>query len=134
MSIPPSFLASSIILLLYSMKPEITVFRLKLSRRWVMSYDQLVAQLDHLLGRLYVLVLIVHYQVPETVQETVNAVDTAVIPLGVQLRRSHEQLVHTQGIAAVIAYQIIRGNHISFGFTHLDTVLTGDHTLVEQLV
>ena len=33
LSMPPSFLAISISLLLYSMKPEITVFRLKLSRR-----------------------------------------------------------------------------------------------------
>ena len=27
----------------------------------------------------------------------------------------------------------IRGNHVSFGLTHLDAVLTGDHTLIEQL-
>ena len=68
------------------------------------------------------------------VQETVYTVDSSVIPLCIQFRRSYEQLIHSQRITAVIAYQIIRGNDISFGLTHLDTVLTGDHTLVEQLV
>ena len=31
---------------------------------------QLMAQLYHLFGRLHILVLVVHHQVPETVQET----------------------------------------------------------------
>ena len=129
-----SFLARSISLLLYSMKPETTVFRLKLFRRLVdvvnQSYDgvliiSLVASIS--------LSLLSMNQVPETVQETGYAVDASVIPLCIQFRRSYEQLIHSQGIAAVIAYQIIRGNNVALGLTHLDAVLAGDHTLVEQL-
>ena len=41
LSIPPSFLASSISLLLYSMKPEITVLRLNWLKRYSMSYTSL---------------------------------------------------------------------------------------------
>ena len=87
-----------------------------------------------LIGLCHIFILVVHGHLPETVQETVYAVDSLVIPLGIQLRRSHEQLVKTQGVTAVISYQVVRGNYISFGLTHLDTVLSGDHTLVEELL
>ena len=40
LSMPPSFLAISKSLLLCSMKPEMAVFRLKLSRRVVISYTR----------------------------------------------------------------------------------------------
>src|SRR5699024_1288624 len=90
--------------------------------------DHSVSELDHLFRRLNILILAFHEQVPETLQETVYAVDSAVIPLRIQLRRSYEELVHSQRIASVITYKIIRRNHISFGFTHLDAVLSGDHS------
>ena len=93
-----------------------------------------VAELDHLFCRLDILLFAVLEQVPETFQEAVDAVDAAVIPLGIQLRRSHEELVHSQGVAAVVAHQVIRGDHISLGLAHLDAVLAGNHSLVEQLV
>ncbi len=60
--------------------------------------------------------------------------NAAVIPLCVQLRRSYKQLIHSQSITAIISYKVIRGNHVSFGLTHLDTVLSSDHTLVEQFL
>ena len=52
-----------------------------------------MTQLYHFLGRLHILILVVHHQVPETVQEAGYALDAPVIPLRIQLRRSHEQLV-----------------------------------------
>ena len=95
---------------------------------------QFVAQFNHFLGLFDVFVLAGHNQVVETVQETGYALDTAVIPLCIQFRRSYEKLIETQGIAAIVAYQIIRGYDISFRLTHFDTILTSDHTLVEQLL
>ena len=73
-------------------------------------------------------------KLPETSQETVHAVNTTVIPLRIEFRRTYEQLIHTQRITSVIAYQIIRRYDVSFGFAHLDTILTSDHTLVKQLL
>ena len=95
--------------------------------------DQAVTDLQHLFRRLYVSVFVVHGQFPETFQETVDTVDSAVIPLRIQFRRSDEELIHSQGITAVISYQIIRRNNVSFGFAHLDPVFAVDHTLVEKL-
>ena len=95
---------------------------------------QLVAQLYHFLGRLHILVPVVHYQVPETVQETGYALNAPVIPLCIQLRRSHKQLIKTQGVTAVVSHQIIGRHHVALGFTHLDAVLSCNHALVEQLL
>src|SRR5699024_9403129 len=72
-------------------------------------------------------------KIPETLQETGNAVDAPVVPLCVQFRRTYEKFVHSQGIAAVVAHKIVRRYHICVGFTHLDTVLSGDNNLIEQL-
>ena len=96
--------------------------------------DHLVARADHLAGGLDVLILILHDQVVEPAQEAVYAVDASVVPLRIQLGRTDEQLVHAQGIAAVILHQLVRGNHVALGLAHLDAVLAGDHALVEQLV
>ena len=81
-----------------------------------------------------ILVLVLKNHIPETVKETINTIDTTVIPFGIQFRRTYKQFVHSQRITAIVTYQIIRRNDITFGFTHLDTVFTGDHTLVEQFV
>ena len=94
---------------------------------------QFVTQFHHFFGFRRTGILAVHSQFPETVQETVYAVDTAVVPLRIQFRRSHEKLVHTQRITAVIPHQIIGRYHIPFGLAHLDPVLSGDHALVKQL-
>ena len=90
--------------------------------------------LDHILGSLDIRIFAVHHKVPETLQETVYAVDSSVIPFCVQFRRAYEQFVHPEGIASVVSYQIIRGNHVSFGLAHLDAILAGDHSLVEQFM
>ena len=58
--------------------------------------DHFVAYLHHFLRGLHAAVLIVHNQIPETVQETVYAVDSSVVPFAVKLRRPYEQFVHTQ--------------------------------------
>ena len=93
-----------------------------------------MACFDHFFACFDIFIFVVHNQVPETRQETVYTFDTAVIPLCIQFRRTYKQFVHSQRITAVIAYQIIRRNDISFGLAHLDTVLTGNHTLIEQFV
>src|SRR5699024_8983589 len=89
---------------------------------------------DHFFCRLDILILAVHEQCPETLQETVYSVNSSVVPLCVQLRRSHKELVHPQGVAAVVSYKVVRGNDVSFGLTHLDAVLSCDQSRVEQLV
>ena len=69
---------------------------------------------DEFLCFLHILVLIFHNKVIEPAQETVHAVDTAVIPLCVKFGRTYEQLIHTQGITAVILNKIIRRNNVAF--------------------
>ena len=96
--------------------------------------DKFVAQLHHIFCLGYACFQTVHSQLPETVQETVHAVDSSVIPLRIQFRRTYEQLVEAQGITAVVSYQVVRGNHIAFGFTHLNAVLTRNHSLIEQFL
>ena len=93
-----------------------------------------VTLFDHLFCCLYFIFFAVHQQIPQTFQEAVDTVDSTVIPLCIQLRRSHEQFIHSQRVTSVVAYQIIRRYDISFGLTHLDSVLSCDHSLVEQLV
>ena len=95
--------------------------------------DHAVAGLHHIRRRFDILLNTGDSQVPESLQETGNTVDSSVVPLGIQFRRSYKQLVHSEGIAAVILHQIVRGNHIALGLAHLDAVLSGDHSLVEQL-
>ena len=68
----------------------------------------LVPCLDQFLCLRRSFVLVIHDKVIESAQEAVNTVYSTVVPLGIKFRRSHEQLIHTQGIAAVISYQIIR--------------------------
>ena len=93
----------------------------------------LVSEFDHFLGWCYVFVFVVHYKIPELVQETVYPVDSSVIPLCIQFRRSNEEFIHSQRVASVISYKIVRRYDISFGLTHLDSVLSGNHTLIEEL-
>ena len=57
--------------------------------------DHFVAYLHHFLRGLHAAVLIVHNQIPETVQETIYAVDSSVVPFRIQLRRSYKKLVHS---------------------------------------
>ena len=96
--------------------------------------NQAMTQFYHLFSFCNICFCAVLYQFPETIQETVYTVDSSVIPLCIQFRRSYEQLIDTQRVTSVISYQIVRRNNVSFRFTHLDTVLTGDHTLVEQFM
>ena len=100
----------------------------------MISYTSLVTYFHQLIGLCHIFILVVHGHLPETVQETVYAVDSLVIPLGIQLWRSHEQLVKTQGVTAVISYRSSGETTFPLGLTHLDTVLSGDHTLVEELL
>ena len=95
---------------------------------------QLMTEFDHLTGSLHILVLAGHYQIVETVEETGYTLNPPIIPLGIQFRRSHKELIETQGIASVIAYKIIRRNDISLGLTHLDTILSCNHSLIEQFL
>ena len=92
-----------------------------------------MAQPHHLLCLSHILVLTGLHQVPETVQEPGNSLDSPFIPLRIQLRRPDKKLIHPQRITAVIPDQIIRRNHISLGLAHLNAVLSGDHALVKQL-
>ena len=92
-----------------------------------------MTQPHHLPGFCRILIFAGLYQIPETVEKTGNSLNAPLIPFRIQLRRSHKQLIHPQRIAAVITHQVIRRDHIAFGFTHLDAVLAGDHALVEQL-
>src|SRR5699024_4861996 len=93
-----------------------------------------VAQFHHLFCSGNLFVFAVHEKGPETFQETVHSVDSSVVPLSIQLWRSYEKLIHSQGVTSVITHKVIRRNNISLGFTHLDSVLSCDHTLVEQLL
>ena len=92
-----------------------------------------MTDLNHFFSFGHICLNAVKSKIPETLQETGNAVDAPVVPLCVQFRRTNEKFVHSQGIAAVVTHKIVRRYHISLGFTHLDTVLSGDHTLIEQL-
>ena len=92
-----------------------------------------MTQANHFSGFCNILVLAVLNQIPETAEETGNALNASFIPLCIQLRRSYKQLIHSQCITAVIANQSVWRNNIALGFTHLNAVLAGNHTLVKQL-
>ena len=57
--------------------------------------NQLMTKLDHFRSCLDILILVLHYKVVETVQESCNALDSSVIPFRIQLRRSHKELIHS---------------------------------------
>ena len=79
------------------------------------------------------LVLILHHQIVESGQETVDTVDSSVVPFRIQFRRTDKEFIHTQAVTAIALYQIIRADDISLGLRHLDAVFAGDHALVEEL-
>src|SRR5215467_864954 len=73
---------------------------------------------------------------PRFPKKSVNAFDTVVAPLGIELRWPDKQLVHPQRIASKLAYEVIgiddiplRLRHL-FGFAALADVR--DHPLIEQ--
>ena len=72
---------------------------------------------------------------PYTVEEAACAVNACVTPRLGNLERTHEHLVETEGICAVISYNV-GGVNYEFGesLTHLDAVCTENHTLVNQLL
>src|SRR5699024_3496588 len=76
--------------------------------------NQFVTDLHHFFCLSYISVFAVHSQLPETVQETVNAVDSSIIPFCIQFRRTYEKFVKSQRVTAVVSYQIIWRNHIAF--------------------
>src|SRR5215471_9545833 len=73
---------------------------------------------------------------PSLSKKSVNAFDTVVAPLGIELRWPDKQLVHPQRIASKLAYEIIGIDNISLRLRHLFCFSAladvRDHPLIEQ--
>ena len=64
-----------------------------------------------------------------TLQETLAALDGVLVPRSCCAVITHEQYISTQGVCAVIFYDVQRVYHVTFGFTHLISVRSKDQSL-----
>ncbi len=94
---------------------------------------QPVAHLDQFFRLFGIFIFIVHHQVPKSGDKTIYAVNSPIVPLGIQLRRAYKQFIQTQRITAVVSDQIVRRYDVALGFAHLNAVFPGNHPLVKQL-